>query len=331
MPRSSPGPGRHGAAGPRVLILGLGVQGRKRMAFCGPELAGTVDPHVGDAGHRSVTDVPLDSYDAVLACIPDEAKVPVLEYLLGNGKHVLVEKPLLEQAPGDLKRLGELAARKGAVCYTAYNHRFEPHFVRMRDVIASGRLGNIYSVRLFYGNGTARLVRESRWRDTGDGVLPDLGSHLLDTILFWFGRPSSPFHVQFARRHENAAYDHVALGNDGNPVINLEMMLLSWRNDFYAEIHGEKGSAHIRSLCKWGPTTFTYRIRKLPSGRPEEEVETLEQPDPTWALEYDHFRSLCRDPSGAGHGNIGNDIWINAELRRLGQEAAELAGRTAAQ
>ena len=49
---------------------------------------------------------------------------------------------------------------KGAVCYTAYNHRFEPHFVRMREVIASGELGALYHCRMFYGNGTARLVRE---------------------------------------------------------------------------------------------------------------------------------------------------------------------------
>ena len=39
-------------------------------------------------------DVPLDDYDAVLACIPDEPKIEMLDYLLGNGKHVLVEKPL---------------------------------------------------------------------------------------------------------------------------------------------------------------------------------------------------------------------------------------------
>ena len=51
-------------------------------------------------------------------------------------------------------------APKAWSCYTAYNHRFEPHFVRMRDLIASGELGAIYSCRMFYGNGTARLVRE---------------------------------------------------------------------------------------------------------------------------------------------------------------------------
>ena len=41
---------------------------------------------------------------------------------------------------------------------------------------------------MFYGNGTAKLVKNSKWRDTKSGVINDLGSHLLDTCLFWFGR-----------------------------------------------------------------------------------------------------------------------------------------------
>ena len=39
---------------------------------------------------------------------------------------------------------------------------------------------------MFYGNGTARLVRNSYWRDQGNGVLSDLGSHLVDTSKFFF-------------------------------------------------------------------------------------------------------------------------------------------------
>ena len=35
--------------------------------------------------------------------------------------------------------------------------------------------------------------RNSAWRDRGAGVLPDLGSHLLDTAMFWFGDPAGIF------------------------------------------------------------------------------------------------------------------------------------------
>jgi predicted dehydrogenase len=304
----------------RVVVVGLGVQGRKRTAIAGPEVVATVDPVLPDAGYRRVEDVPLNSYDAALLCVPDAPKVELLTYLLGNGKHALVEKPLLSEHDSDLTALAALAAKTGTVCYTAYNHRFEPHFVRMRDLIHSGKLGQIYTVRMYYGNGTAAQVKASPWRDTGTGVLFDLGSHLLDTLSFWLGAIEQPFKVISASRFENRSFDHVTFGATGKPLMQLETSLLSWRNHFYADVHAEKGSAHITSLCKWGPSIFTVRGRVLPSGRPDEESVTLVQADPTWALEYDHFKSLC----AGGSSSLQTDMWINRTLNSLG--AAALSG-----
>ena len=166
-----------------------------------------------------------------------------------------------------------------------------------------------------YGNGTA--FAELPWRDQGAGVLPDLGSHLLDTVLFWFGKTSVPFEIYSCNRFENRSFDHFSFGANGSPVVQLEMTLLNWRNHFYADVFAEKGSAHIQSLCKWGPSTFTLRDRKLPSGRPDEETVTLVQADPTWEFEYQHFKQLC----GSGASNIENDMWINSALNDLTQRA----------
>ncbi len=109
----------------RVIVVGLGVQGRKRLAVAGEEAVGSVDPYNPEAHYKRIEDVPLSSYDAALVCTPDEAKIEVLTHLLSNGKHLLVEKPLFADDPADLLRLKQLAANNRAVCYTAYNHRFE--------------------------------------------------------------------------------------------------------------------------------------------------------------------------------------------------------------
>jgi predicted dehydrogenase len=221
---------------------------------------------------------------------------------------VLVEKPLVAESDADLARLRDLATAKGVVCYTAYNHRFEPHIVRLKQALESGVLGKVYLAKFFYGNGTARDVRNSAWRDQGMGVFPDLGSHLLDWTLFLFGRPSTGAEVWRDNRFENKASDHFHFGFRGtSPELDFEMTLLSWRNTFRCDVFAEKGSAHIDCLCKWGPSTYTLRKRVLPSGRPSEETETLSCPDPTWKAEYAHFLGLCKAPST----NIDNDIWIN--------------------
>ena len=304
----------------RVVVVGLGVQGRKRLAIAGPDAVATVDPVNADADYLALADVPLGSYDAALVCTPDDVKIELLNYLLGHGKHVLVEKPLLAPDPA-LTQIKALARRRRAVCYTAYNHRFEPHFIRMKETVASGILGHIYLCRMFYGNGTARDVRNSPWRDRGAGVLPDLGSHLLDTALFWFGRLDAPFAVWSANRFENQACDHLMFGSCGAPVFEMEITLVSWRNHFTADVYGENGSAHIESLCKWGPSIFTRRTRVLPSGRPAEEQIALVQPDPTWAAEYAHFKRLC-EGGGDSASTLGTDIRLNEILGGLAMQAA---------
>jgi predicted dehydrogenase len=302
----------------RFLIVGLGVQGRKRQRIAGSEGVGVVDPVAPEASFRDIREVPLERYDGALVCTPDEPKIALLAYLLANGKHVLVEKPLQAECEKDLIEIERVARSRGVVCYTAYNHRFEPHCVRMRDLVQSGVLGRIYRCRMFYGNGTARLVRNSDWRDQGAGVLPDLGSHLLDTARFWFGDIGEDFRLISVSRFENRAPDHVVFASEtAKPKLEFEVTLLSWRNHFTCDVLAEHGTAHIESLCKWGPATFTYRTRILPSGRPPEQATTLVSEDPTWALEYDHFKRLIADRAAT---DLGNDRWLWRVLGRLSGE-----------
>ena len=175
---------------------------------------------------------------------------------------------------------------------------------------------------MFYGDGTARDVRNSGWRDQGAGVLADLGSHLLDTLLFIFGEIPEPveWKVWSCQSFENRSPDHVVIAAQPPGVkimIELEMSLLSWRNHFIAEIYGSDGSMTMESLCKWGPSKLTNCERVLPSGRPPTESVTLTKPDPTWESEYSHFRHLIE--KGA-EGNTANDLLINRILRELSEQ-----------
>lgn len=310
----------------RVVVIGLGVQGVKRQHIAGSDCVATVDPVNANAQFRTIQEVPIASYDAVLVCTPDDPKYNVIRYALANKKHVLVEKPLWCQTVAQLQELAHLAQANNVVFYTAYNHRFEPHFVRMKQLLDSGVLGTIYQCRLFYGNGTARLVRDSAWRDSGSGVLADLGSHLLDTLHYWFGNTimQHNFSIVSKSNFENCAPDHVIFADfDAKLKIEAEMTLLSWRNHFTCDIFAANGSAHISSLCKWGPSSFVHRQRVLPSGRPVETETTLVQSDPTWELEYDYFKNLCAQAKPAIDFSVNQ--WIYTELERMASQELLLA------
>ena len=86
------------------------------------------------------------------------------------------------------------------------------------------------------------------------------------------------------------------------------------RNNFTCDVIGQKGSAHISSLCKWGPSIFTYRKRVYPSGKPYEYKTILKCSDPTWNLEYQYFKKLINSKKKT---DLSNDLWIYKKLNQI--------------
>src|SRR4051794_36261580 len=94
----------------KVIVVGLGVQGNKRLRVAGTDVVAVVDPVNPAATVKKVEQVPIDSYDAALVCTPDSVKIELLTYLLSSKKHVLVEKPLLHSG-AELEALRQLAEK----------------------------------------------------------------------------------------------------------------------------------------------------------------------------------------------------------------------------
>jgi predicted dehydrogenase len=299
----------------RVVIVGLGVQGRKRLRVAGHDVVATVDPVAADATVRELTAIPTDSYDAALLCVPNQVKLGLLQYLIGHRKHALIEKPLQVESYAELVSLEQNARAAGVTLYTAYNHRFEPHIARVRRLIVEGAVGTVYRISAFYGNGTARLVRDSAWRDQGTGVLHDLGSHTVDLIAEWSKRPADDYRAVSLSTYENRAPDHAVFqAISHSPHVFGELSLLSWRNHFRADIIGDTGSLHIDGLAKWGDSHLIWRRRVFPAGRPDEESWHVPAGDPTWQLEYQHFLTLCREGVPT---DLSRDIHIHEALTRV--------------
>ena len=140
------------------------------------------------ADFKNIEEAPLNKFQSVFICTPDSEKLKILDYCIKYKKNALIEKPLVANSESKIKKLEDEANKKNLVFYSAYNHRFEPHFIKIKKILKSGTLGKIYYCNLFYGNGTARLVRNQKWRDKGLGIIQDLGPHLMDTIKFWFNK-----------------------------------------------------------------------------------------------------------------------------------------------
>ena len=292
----------------KAIIVGMGIQGNKRKKFLGKNFVYAVDKFV-KADFKSIYEIPLNKFDTVFACVPDSEKLKIANYCIDNKKHILLEKPFLVKNNNILFSLEKRARKKKIICYTAYNHRFEPIIIKMKNLIKSKKLGKIYRCRIFYGNGTSLNVKKSKWRDKGLGVLTDLGSHLLDLCLYWFGEKITSLKIIELNKFENKAPDHAVITLEINNIkIELEMSLCMWKNTFACNVIASRGSAHLNSLCKWSKSTYCYRKRKFPSGQPYEKEISFKQGDHTWKVEYQFFKNLIKRKIRA---NFKRDLILN--------------------
>ena len=118
----------------KAIVVGMGVQGNKRKKFLGKDFVYSVDKF-RKANFKSIYNVPLNKFDTVFACVPDNEKLKIVNYCINNNKHVLIEKPFIVKSNKILRDLERQAIKRNIVCYTAYNHRFEPIIIKMKNLI----------------------------------------------------------------------------------------------------------------------------------------------------------------------------------------------------
>jgi len=282
----------------KSIIIGLGVQGKKRLKAIKikDEIFATVDPVNNNADYRYLKDVPINRYDTAIISVHNQAKLSIIEYLIRNKKNIMVEKPFLIKSEKNYKKIKQTIIKNKIVFYTAYNHRFEPHLVEIKKILKKKIIGKIYYTKFFYGNGTAKLVRKDKFKDSGNGIIDDLGSHIIDLCLFFYGNKIKNFTYILKKKFENKSNDYsFFVHKDKKFHIEAQLSYCMWKNNFICDIIGSKGSIHLNGLCKWGPSELIIRKRKFPSGVPEEKKKILKIKDPTWDKEYIYFKKLVKN------------------------------------
>jgi len=102
------------------------------------------------------------------------------------GKHVLCEKPL-SLTVAEAKMLREARDRAGVKMGEAFMVRVHPQWLRARELVASGRIGQLRSAVGFfsYFNNDPSNIRNVP--EYGGGALMDIGCYPINTSRFMFG------------------------------------------------------------------------------------------------------------------------------------------------
>ncbi len=133
--------------------------------------------------------------DAVLIATPHYSHATVGVDALQQNLHVLVEKPLgVHKA--DCERLIAAHTNKNLVFAEMFNQRTDPFYIKVRDLVRNGELGEIRRLNwiitnwfrndAYYASGGWRAT----WAGEGGGVLLNQCPHNLDLFQWMFGMPA---------------------------------------------------------------------------------------------------------------------------------------------
>lgn len=249
--------------------------------------------------------------DALIIATGNESHCPLTLKAIGQGLHVLCEKPL-GLSYHEAYRMAVAAKESGVTNMVPFTYSFMPTARFLKELIDSNYLGRPYHLNMRYYGGGGRKPGY-RWRfDTrlgGTGALGDVGSHFLFIARWLFGevvqvrgqldrlveRPElDPEGMEYPKaddtaliclRFENGAQGVVhasTLAYEPTPFAQIHQM----------EFHGSEGTLH--SFTDWD------RAQQVSGTRIDEgPLKVLRIPDHIWGKArrdrvHDTYRDVFR-------------------------------------
>ncbi|HVF64375.1 MAG TPA: Gfo/Idh/MocA family oxidoreductase [Casimicrobiaceae bacterium] len=186
-------PVRWGVLSPARIGLERVLPGMRKSRWCDLRVMGSRSLHRARAAAASL-DIPVchGSYEEVLDDpaieaiynpLPNHLHVPWTLKAAAAGKHVLCEKPIaMTGAEAESLR----AVTSGVLIAEAFMVRFHPQWLRARDLVRQGRIGDLTLVQMTFGY---RNVDSSNIRNAagiGGGALYDIGCYAVVAGRFFF-------------------------------------------------------------------------------------------------------------------------------------------------
>ena len=213
---------------------------------------------------------------------------------INAGKHVLVEKPAAISS-NQIITLINAAKSNNKKVRVGFNHRYHRSLLKAKEIIDSGKLGELMFMRARYGHG-GRIGYDREWRAnpeiSGGGELIDQGSHLIDLSRWFLGdieEIDAFTHTYFWDMpvDDNA---FLLLKNSYKQASFLHVSCTEWKNLFSMEIYGKLGKLELNGLGgSYGEENIIW-YKMLPEmGPPKKSSWSFPDPDISWKLELDDF------------------------------------------
>ncbi|MEO6803960.1 MAG: Gfo/Idh/MocA family oxidoreductase [Granulicella sp.] len=189
-----------------TVVVGYGLAGRVFhapfvSAVPGLHLNGIVQRKGDEAAKaypetrilRSIDEALADkAVQLIVIGTPNETHFPLAKQAIEAGKHVVIDKPFAATS-AEARTLADLAAKQGVVLAPFHNRRWDGDFLTVRKLLDQDAIGRLVTFETHFDR-FRPMPRENTWKEAeneANGLLMDLGPHLVDQALALFGAPDS--------------------------------------------------------------------------------------------------------------------------------------------
>jgi len=263
----------------RVGLIGFGYAGKTfhaplirttpglELAAVASSDAGKVRAALGDgpavlsSAHELVAAADID---LVVIASPNATHFELASRALEAGRHVVVDKPFTANA-GEAVQLAALAREQDRLLSVFHNRRWDSTTCTAKKLLASGMLGEIRYAAMHYDRFRPQPVE--RWKEdaaAGGGLWMDLGPHLLDEALCYFGQPLA-IQADIAAVRPGAGADdsfHARLRYAGGLRVDLQASMLGAIARPRLVLQGMRGSYVKQGL---DPQEAALKAGRLPA------------------------------------------------------------------
>jgi predicted dehydrogenase len=222
----------------------------------------------------------VEQEDVDLLCVaaPNHLHRDIVVAAAQAGKHVIVEKPFARTL-AEADEMIEQCRRAGVKLMYAEELCFAPKYVRAKQLVGEGALGDVFAVRHSEQHGGPHADWFWDVDRSGGGVLMDMGCHSIEFFRWIYDKAPAESVIAelgtFVHADRTEGEDHavVTIRFSGDRIGLLEV---SWAKpggmDDRAELIGSKGLTYVdilrgSSLHTFSEVGYGYAVEKAPETR----------------------------------------------------------------
>jgi len=201
--------------------------------------------HPGVATFDTLAELVAAGVDVVVISTPLASRRALILEAIELGVGVVSDKPFAPDA-AQARELVEAAERRGVLLSVYQNRRWDSDFLTVRKLIDGQVLGDISR----FESSIERYSPRSVGKESGGGMLRDLGSHLMDQALVLFG-PVERVYAELAFAAPDTELDHtffVALTHASGVVSHLSGSCLQSSPRPRFRVSGSQGCYSVEGL-----------------------------------------------------------------------------------